>query len=306
MGEDGLTGLRTCLPDDKWISVKSKLGVGSKAAPQICDRHFRTIFDLGLLPTYPESMPIQRGRLRETLISEPERRHMIHFSKTLKSYRIIRDVDAEQIELTFEDGTTATGDLVIAADGSKSVLNNLTGLRNRYLTDVRCITARINISRPEIVHSLPPTLQAGPVMLGLGQRSVWFSSLYLPVLDDPSFIYHKNSTLMWALAVGRDFWKKTLGYDPEDGLLRNSEKEHDLFQTAMTLADHFPESKTVQSVLTADPVVSIGYGAFRSSKKPSLKWREEVRMEYGPDAGPDRIWFIGDSIHAMTRNLLEG
>src|SRR5579862_2525518 len=199
MGEDGLTGLRTCLPDDKWNLVKSKLGIGSKAAPQICDRQFRSIFDLGSLPTYPESMPIQRGRLRDILVTEPGRRNLIHFSKTLKHYRIIRDVNAEQIELTFEDGTTATGDLVIAADGSKSMLNHLTGLRNRYLTDVRCITARINISRPDIVRSLPPTLQAGPVMVGLGQRSLCFSSLYLPVLDDPSSIYHKNSTLMWAL-----------------------------------------------------------------------------------------------------------
>jgi 2-polyprenyl-6-methoxyphenol hydroxylase-like FAD-dependent oxidoreductase len=304
MGEDGLTGLRTCLANDKWNSVKSKLGVGSKGAPQICDRQFRSIFDLGSLPNYPESMPIQRGRLREVLVSEPQSRALIHFSKVLKSYRIIRDVDAEQIELNFEDDTTATGDLVIAADGSKSILNHLTGLRNRYLTDVRCITARINVSRPEIVRSLPPTLQAGPVMLGLGQRSVCFTSLYLPVLDDPTSIYHKNSTLMWALAVGRDFWQKTLEYDPEDALPQ--EKEHDLFQTAMALSDHWPESRALQSVLTADPVASIGYGAFRSSKKPSLKWREEVRMEHGPDAGPDRIWFIGDSIHAMTRMLLKG
>jgi len=102
----------------------------------------------------------------------------------------------EQVRLVFEDGTDAVGDLVIAADGSKSVLNRLTGLRNRHLTDVRCQTARINITRPDIVQSLPPTLQAGPVILGLGARSVCFSSLYLPVLNDPKSIYHKSSTLM--------------------------------------------------------------------------------------------------------------
>ena len=53
MGEDGLTGLRTSLQDTEWNAVKRNLGVGSKSAPQICDRHFRSIFDLGRLPSYP-------------------------------------------------------------------------------------------------------------------------------------------------------------------------------------------------------------------------------------------------------------
>jgi hypothetical protein len=62
MGEDGLTGLRICLPDDEWKSVKQQLGVGSKSAPQICDQNFLPIFDLGSMLTYLESMPIQPAR----------------------------------------------------------------------------------------------------------------------------------------------------------------------------------------------------------------------------------------------------
>jgi 2-polyprenyl-6-methoxyphenol hydroxylase-like FAD-dependent oxidoreductase len=299
MGEDGLTGLRTSLSDTEWKSVKDKLGVGGKAAPQICDPHFRTIFDLGSLLTYPESMPIQRGRLREVLITEPSRKNIIHFSKVVKSYEILRDGGEEKVKLSFEDGTQEIGDLVIAADGSKSILNHLTGLRNRFVTDVRCITARINLT-PEIVRSLPPTLQAGPVMFGLGQRTVCFSSLYLPVLDDPNSIYHKSSTLMWALAIGAKFWKNTLGYDPEE--LYNKEKldQQQLFETALDLSEHW-HSPELKSVLTADPVASIGYGAFRSSIKPSPTWRKDARAQFGGDAGSDRIWFMGDSMHAMTR-----
>src|SRR5579859_2823161 len=116
MGEDGLTGLRTCLQNTEWNQVKRNLGVGSKSAPQICDRHFRSIFDLGNLPTYPESMPIQRGRLREILLNQPERHNMIHFSKLLTNYQIIHNGDRQQIQVFFEDGTDAIGDLVIAAD----------------------------------------------------------------------------------------------------------------------------------------------------------------------------------------------
>jgi 2-polyprenyl-6-methoxyphenol hydroxylase-like FAD-dependent oxidoreductase len=303
MGEDGLTGLRTCLQDTEWDSVKRKLGRGSKAAPQICDRQFQQIFDLGSLLTYPESMPIQRGRLRVTLLVQLERRDMIHYSKVVESYEIIREGPMEQIKLVFEDGTKVVGDLVIAADGSKSVLNHLTGLRNRHLTDVRCLTARINITRPEIVQSLPPTLQAGPVMLGLGGRSVCFSSLYLPALDDPKSIYHKSSTLMWALAIGADFWKQTLGYDPEDEYRDGKVDQQELFETALDLSEHW-NSPALRSVLTADPVASIGYGAFRSSSKPSLTWRREAHACFGGDAGADRIWFMGDSIHAMTRNFV--
>ena len=303
MGEDGLTGLRTCLQDPQWDSVKSKLGRGSKSAPQICDRHFNQIFDLGSLLNYPESMPIQRGRLREALLVQPKRRNMIHYSKAVKGYKIIGEGPMEQIKLTFDDGTEAVGDLVIAADGSKSVLNHLTGLRNRYLTDVRCITARINITSPEIVQNLPPTLQTGPVIFGLGARSVCFSSLYLPVLDDPKSIYHKSSTLMWALAVGADFWKDTLGYDPEEEYREGKIGQQELFETALDLSDHW-HSPALKSVLTADPVASIGYGAFRSSSKPSLTWRKEARARFAGDAGADRIWFMGDSIHAMTRNFI--
>jgi len=303
MGEDGLMGLRTSLQDTEWNAVKRNLGVGSKSAPQICDRHFRSIFDLGRLPTYPESLPIQRGRLREILLIQPERHNMIHFSKVLTNYQIIHNGDRQQIQVFFEDGTDAIGDLVIAADGSKSKLNDLTGLRNRYLTDVRCITARIKITRPEIVRSLPPTLQAGPVMFGLGQRTVCFTSLYLPVLDDPNSVYHKNSTLMWALAVGADFWKNTLGYDPEDHFTGKADQQ-ELFETALDLAEHW-RAPVLKSVLTADPVASIGYGAFRSSIKPTLTWRKDARLKYGGDAGAGRIWFMGDSIHAMTRIILQ-
>ena len=303
MGQDGLTGLRTCLQDAEWNSVKSKLGRGSKSAPQICDRHFRQIFDLGSLISYPESMPIQRGRLRETLLVQPERRNMIRYSKLVTGYHVIAEAPREQIRLQFEDGTEAVGDLVIAADGSKSVLNHLTGLRNRYLTDVRCITARINVTRPDIVQSLPPTLQAGPVMFGLGARSVCFSSLYLPVLDDPKSSYHKSSTLMWALAVGADFWKETLGYDPEEEFRDGKIDPQDLFETALDLSDHW-KSPALKTVLTADPVASIGYGAFRSSSRPRPAWRTEARLRLGRGAGADRIWFMGDSIHAMTRNFI--
>ena len=302
MGEDGLTGLRTSLLDTEWNSVKSKLGVGGKAAPQICDLNFRSIFDLGSLLTYPESMPIQRGRLRESLLVQPERRNLLHFSKTVTNYAILREGPSERVQLFFKDGTSTVGDLVIAADGSKSILNEVTGLCNRYVTDVRCITARINLTRPDIVRSLPPTLQVGPVMLGLGGRSVCFSSLYLPVQDDGSSVYHKSSTLMWALAVGAEFWKKTLGYDPEE--LGKSEKfdQQEWFETALDLAEHW-HSPALKSVLTADPVASIGYGAFRSSVQPSLDWRMGVRGRLGADAAHDRIWFMGDSMHAMTRTL---
>jgi hypothetical protein len=303
MGEDGLTGLRICLPDDEWNSVKQQLGVGSKSAPQICDQNFLPIFDLGSMLTYPESMPIQRGRLREVLVAEPARRGMIHFSKALKNYEVIGHGDDQQIKVFFEDGSEAVGDLVIAADGSKSRLNSITGLSNRYLTDVRCITARINLTRTDIVRNLPPTLQAGPVMMGLAGKSVCFSSLYLPVLDDASSIYHKNSTLMWALAVGADFWKKHLGYDPEDRDHSNKIDQKELFETALTLSDHW-KAPVLKSVLTADPVASIGYGAFRSSHKPSPTWRQDARKRQGSNAGPERIWFMGDSIHAMTRTLL--
>ena len=46
-GEDGITSFRTSLRDVEWKSVKSKLGVESKAVPHICDPQFRPIFDLG-------------------------------------------------------------------------------------------------------------------------------------------------------------------------------------------------------------------------------------------------------------------
>jgi 2-polyprenyl-6-methoxyphenol hydroxylase-like FAD-dependent oxidoreductase len=247
--------------------------------------------------TYPESLPIQRGRLREVLVAEPQRRDIIHFSKTLKNYEVID----HKIKVYFEDGSDAVGDLVIAADGSKSRLNTLTGLSNRYLTDVRCITARIKVTNSDMVGNLPQLLQAGPIMMGLPGKTVCFSSLYLPALDNPTSVYHKSSTLMWALAVDADFWKKNLGYDPEERY--NSEKmeqEEELLEAALELTDHW-NAPILKSVMAADVVTSIGYGAFRSSHKPNLTWRQDAKRQLGDNAGPERIWFMGDSIHAMTR-----
>ena len=90
---------------------------------------------------------------------------------------------------------------------------------------------------------------------------------------------------------------------PEDEYRDGKVDQQELFETALDLSEHW-NSPALRSVLTADPVASIGYGAFRSSSKPSLTWRREAHACFGGDAGADRIWFMGDSIHAMTRNFV--
>ena len=297
LGEDGLRGLRQALPDAEWNKVKSKLGTGQKSVPTICDSRMRAIFDLGSIPGYPESYPMARARLRDILLSRPSRAGILHFSKAVAQYIILRDGPTEKVELEFTDGTRETGDLVIAADGSKSTLNHLTGLRNRYVTDIRCITARIKLSSPEVMPELPRTLREGPVIFGLGERSLCYSCVNTPVEGGK-----EEATLMVALAVGAKFWKRTLGYDPEEAAQLEKTDQGALFETALDLVDHW-RNPELQGILTVDPVSSIGYGPFRSSIKPSPRWREVARQQIGPDAGAERIWFMGDSIHAMTRTL---
>ena len=48
-------------------------------------------------------MPIQRGRLRVTLLIQLERRNMIHYSKAVKSYKIGREgpMEAEGANQTY-------------------------------------------------------------------------------------------------------------------------------------------------------------------------------------------------------------
>jgi hypothetical protein len=106
-------------------------------------------------------------------------------------------------------------------------------------------------------------------------------------------------------AVADKFWKRTLGYNPEETRQLEKTDQGVLFETAVYLVDHW-RSPELQGILTVDPVSSTGYGPFRSSIKPSLNWREVARQQIGPDAGAERIWFMGDSIHAMTRTLSFG
>ncbi|WP_201374674.1 FAD-dependent oxidoreductase [Ktedonobacter robiniae] len=120
--EEGSQALRDCLPEPLF---KLCVATAIKAATRlvVMDQQLQVKFARPLShPAVPDEtgFGVNRLTLREILLAGLE--GIVHFGKTCERFE---QVSNGQVRVCFTDGTTATGDLLVEADGTNSVIRQL-------------------------------------------------------------------------------------------------------------------------------------------------------------------------------------
>jgi 2-polyprenyl-6-methoxyphenol hydroxylase-like FAD-dependent oxidoreductase len=127
LGEAAMIGFQSCLTGDQIASVQHKFGQslgGSSTAPSLYTSSFKRILDLTSLPSYTKSSAINRVTLRNLLMESVQRAGKVAFNKAFSHYEIVPNIDGEvKVKVYFADGTHDTGDILIGADGSGSLVS---------------------------------------------------------------------------------------------------------------------------------------------------------------------------------------
>ena len=154
MNIDGSRALHDCLPENLfslYVATSSKPITGRFT---IFDSQLKELFSRPLPPAVADSSfllrtDVNRLTLREILLAGLE--GMVHFDKTFERFE---QVDGGQVCAYFADGTSATGDLLIGADGSNSVTRKLIVPNARLDNTGRVIYGKTLIT-PETMQWLP-------------------------------------------------------------------------------------------------------------------------------------------------------
>lgn len=291
----GSRALHECLPPDRYDTFVATCGESGDGFSFFTEQ-YRELLSIGgvnganIAPDPVEShKSVSRITLRQVLLDGLDA--IVHFDKGFTGYQ---RQDDGTIIAHFADGTSTTGDILVAADGANS------RVRKQYLphaervdTGVLTITGKVPLT-DETRRLLPSQLAKGPASVvapgGLGlfiaaqqfrQRPEKESAIGG---DDaaaglqPGLLFDNTSDyIMWALA-GRGE-KFAFPVDPErlDGCA--------LLEVAAGMVNGW-HPRLRQLVCTSDPS-TVSFFPIRTSR-PIDAWR------------PTTVTLLGDAIHSMT------
>jgi salicylate hydroxylase len=284
----GSRALHACLPPHLFEAFARTCGKPSRAV------HFLTEnMDvlLTLSTTFSDADPIAANRhisritLRQVLLSGLD--DVVHFGKTFTRY----DADPSgRVVAHFEDGSTATGDVLVAADGGGSrVRQQLLPEAKRIDTGVVGIAGKIFLDgaareeiAPVLLDGMAFVSAKGGVGLFVAMQDLEHSSVEGFGGNDPTapvgnHFENTRSYLMWALSQRRqqfEFGGKMEALDSEKLkaiALRTMSGWNERFRDLVRLSD--PDTVNMISIRTSVPVAP---------------WKT------------GRITLLGDAIHSMT------
>lgn len=104
----------------KYIFLKNK---GVAEAPTLMDpRTCQMLLRLSSFRMYARARPMSRRVLRAYLLRKVTAANAIRFAKRVVAFDIVYTNEGEFVKVFFEDGSHEIGDILIAADGSKSLV----------------------------------------------------------------------------------------------------------------------------------------------------------------------------------------
>lgn len=135
IANNGFQALKSVAYSDTWRLLQQAWREPKPKAPSMVDpKSFQLIWRLSDTVLYPKSLPIARTSLREALIQKPLAENIIRFGVTFSRFEIIGDGSDHKVVIHFEEpekNPPTEVDILIAADGSRSRINQQVGLNNK-------------------------------------------------------------------------------------------------------------------------------------------------------------------------------
>jgi len=170
---DGSCALHDCLQEQLINLFVATAGRSLTGRFAVFDPHLKERFSWPLpravtASPFPLSTDVNWFTSREILLAGLD--DMIHFDKTFEG---LEQMDGSQVCASFADGTSATGDVLIGADGSHSVVRKLIELDTKLVETGWVIYGKTPLT-PETMQWLPESwvngfsLVVGPDGVGMG------------------------------------------------------------------------------------------------------------------------------------------
>ncbi|KAK1532126.1 uncharacterized protein CCOS01_04109 [Colletotrichum costaricense] len=294
LGEATFIGMRACLDQDQIDSISKHFGrSASSQAPILYDKHFRKIFEPGRDPNYTQSSPISRVILQNALREPLDTMGKIHYQKKFKDFEICPGLHRDIVAVNFDDGTSDVCDILLAADGNKSQINNLCGLNNiEELSSFRSFLTRCDLPL-SVCRRLSPD-PSSPIATLQDGKTLYFQ-VYMPGNMTARFenADAENEEELASCMLGVGFFVDRMATSRSFESLSQAEK--------WDAVDHLfwdwsPKHRYIIGVFRGQEMY---YGAPRVSSRPSTNWRKLVTSADDKRLGNPHIWLIGDSIHSM-------
>ncbi|KAF9871029.1 hypothetical protein CkaCkLH20_11446 [Colletotrichum karsti] len=282
---NGLNALKTISDLELWSSIREVWAGDDAAAPTVVDPDtFAVRLRLGDLKLYPKSQAIPRHGLRGALLQPLLAQGRVHFDHTFTRFELMPG-ERGGVQLHFQGHDSQTADILIAADGSGSQINQQVGLQNKIkLQSQTLIQSRGTISR-SVRDELPESLvKSGSVMFLGGTDATGFASVYDPK-KDPGTGGAESYTLFWSILVPRkrgDEMVAKAGSNPQKIV------PHLVDYLRNDLGYGEPLALIMQSATDY-----VRTGLVTSSVKPKTDWRNGIDRN-------SRVILLGDAVHPMT------
>jgi 2-polyprenyl-6-methoxyphenol hydroxylase-like FAD-dependent oxidoreductase len=196
----GNRALASCLPKanyDRFVAASAK----SSTAVSFFDQNLKRLLRIDLPPVDRDSIeserPVSRIALRRVLLDGIEER--VAFGKIFQSFE---DGDAGQVVARFEDGSTASGDVLVGADGAGSrVARQLLPQAQRIDTGVVVISGRFPLDAAAR-RETPAAVLCGPTLImGPPGRFMFASAVEYP--PEAVTIQDRDEYVMWGVSARR-------------------------------------------------------------------------------------------------------
>lgn len=295
IGVPALQAMKSVLDDEATQMLRSIWEQNAPQAPAMIDpKSFRVCADLASLKLYPQSTPVLRPALRQVLLQRPLAEQRVHFGHQFERYDVA-DAPDGGVTVHFKDQAPVHVDVLIAADGSGSKINQQTGLNNKVKLNRWTLIQARGVISSEARDALPSTLREhrSVIILG-GHRLSGYASVCRQdaALEGAPESARKGRgeegdlySLFWSVLVPADKGQAIIGKGDGD-----AESTRDL------LVDHVRRDLGMGEAL---PTIynavhsNLRTGLLTSSFKPRGDWR-------GGQAALARIILLGDAVHPMT------
>jgi 2-polyprenyl-6-methoxyphenol hydroxylase-like FAD-dependent oxidoreductase len=270
----GNRALQACLPPENFERFVRASAV-SNTAVTFLDSKLKRLLQIEIPPAdrmaAESERPVSRIALRKILLEGLE--SVVAFDKTFVSYE---PAPEGRITVRFKDGSTATGDIVVGADGAGSRLRaQLLPNARRLDTGIIVLSGKFPLD-DAARRDTPPAVFEGPTLV-MGPQGCFLFASAMEYPPDASRAYDSDEYVMWGFSAHREWLAPQLDVTALPGEQAKS------LVLAQMKAWHPALRRLVER---ADPATMTAFDA--KSAEPVAPWETGA------------VTLLGDALHNMT------